>query len=281
VQKRINGTLVQQFLYLNQLEPIAELDGAGNVVANFVYADRAHVPSLMRKASRWYRIVSDQLGSVRLVVDLSDGTIAQRLDYDEFGRVLTDTQPGFQPFGYAGGIYDRDTGLVRFGARDYDPGTGRWTAKDELRFSSGVANLFVYSSSDPINRLDLDGLAEICSRALDVLSWFPPGGRLRHDQIWYDDGSNSGFFPEGVRADLVDPNDPTSPSRDKAEYQDCRYIGPDDLVRAAETRVQENLEEYRFFTNNCQGYAESVVRDSILTDERIAPTGTVRLGDSK
>ncbi len=44
-----------------------------------------------------------------------------RLDYDEFGRVLLDTNPGFQPFGFAGGHYDPDTQLVRFGARDYDP----------------------------------------------------------------------------------------------------------------------------------------------------------------
>jgi hypothetical protein len=40
--------------------------------------------------------------------------------YDEFGRVLSNTNPGFQPFGFAGGIYEVDTGLVRFGARDYD-----------------------------------------------------------------------------------------------------------------------------------------------------------------
>lgn len=38
---------------------------------------------------------------------------------------LLDTKPGFQPFGFAGGLYDRDTRLVPFGARDYDPETGR------------------------------------------------------------------------------------------------------------------------------------------------------------
>ena len=36
-------------------------------------------------------------------------------------------------FGFAGGIYDPDTELVRFGARDYDPRVGRWTTKDPIR----------------------------------------------------------------------------------------------------------------------------------------------------
>jgi hypothetical protein len=43
------------------------------------------------------------------------------IDYDEFGNVTNDTAPGTIPFGFAGGLYDKDTGLVRFGARDYDP----------------------------------------------------------------------------------------------------------------------------------------------------------------
>jgi len=130
VGKKIDGTLVQGFLYLDGLNPAAEIEGTGAVVSTFVYASRSNVPDLMHKAGNTYRLVSDHLGSVRLVVDVADGTIAQRLDYGPFGRVLLDTNPGFQPFGYAGGLYDLHTGLVRFGARDYDPETGRWTAKD-------------------------------------------------------------------------------------------------------------------------------------------------------
>jgi RHS repeat-associated protein len=47
------------------------------------------------------------------------------------------------PFGFAGGLYDPDTGLVRFGARDRDVSVGRWTAKDPIGFDGG-GNLFVY-----------------------------------------------------------------------------------------------------------------------------------------
>jgi len=76
--------------------------------------------------------------------------------------VLQDTNPGFQPFGFAGGLYEAATGLVRFGARDYDAESGRWTSKDPIRFDGGV-NLFGYAENDPINNFDLNGLYTIKS----------------------------------------------------------------------------------------------------------------------
>ena len=94
---------------------------------------------------------------MRLVVDAATGTVAQRIDYDEAGRVVLDTSPGFQPFGFAGGLYDLDTGLVRFGARDYDAEVGRWTAKDPLLFDGGDTNLYAYALGDPVNRIDPTG----------------------------------------------------------------------------------------------------------------------------
>jgi len=53
----------------------------------------------------------------RLVVNTSDGTVAQRTDYDEFGVVLVDTSPGFQPFGFAGGL--GCLGLAIVGSSDW------------------------------------------------------------------------------------------------------------------------------------------------------------------
>ena len=41
----------------------------------------------------------DLYGSPRLVVDSQAGEIAQQIDYDEFGQVISDSNPGFQPFG--------------------------------------------------------------------------------------------------------------------------------------------------------------------------------------
>ena len=135
----------------DQLNPIAELDGAGNVVARFVYGTKPNVPDYMIKGGSTYRIISDHLGSPRLIVNIADGSIAQRIDYDVWGNITTDTNPGFQPFGFAGGIYDQHTQLTRFGARDYDAETGRWTAKDPIRFEGDGPNLYTYVVNNPIN----------------------------------------------------------------------------------------------------------------------------------
>src|SRR5258708_40071715 len=97
-----------------------------------------------------YRFVKDHLGTVRQVVDVATGATAQEIVYDTWGRVLSDTNPGFQPFGFAGGLYERDTGLVLLGARDYVPELGRWNRKDPAGFGGGL-NTSPYVGNDPVN----------------------------------------------------------------------------------------------------------------------------------
>jgi len=173
VAKVVAGQPVKGWLYGDQLNPVAELDcvqageesgecAAWALTARFAYASRQHVPDLMLKDGRVLRLVSDHLGSVRQVVDADQGEVVQALRYDAWGRTTVEQgEADFQPFGFAGGLWDLDTGLVRFGARDYDPEVGRWTAKDPIRFTGGDTSLFAYAANDPVNLLDLWGLAAI------------------------------------------------------------------------------------------------------------------------
>jgi RHS repeat-associated protein len=158
VGKKLDGKLIKGFLYRSALQPVAELDGAGNVVSVLVYASRANVPDYLIRGTTTYRIISDMRGSPRIVINAATGAVAQRLDYDAWGNVTTDTSPGFQPFGFAGGLYDPGTGLVRFGARDYDASIGRWVGKDPILFGGRQTNFYVYVGNDPINAIDPSGL---------------------------------------------------------------------------------------------------------------------------
>jgi RHS repeat-associated protein len=156
VGRLVNGTLSEGLLYKDAINVVAQLDGSGNLAARFVFGAKPNVPDYFTSSAGTFRILRDHLGSPRLIVNVSTGGVVEEIDYDEFGNVTSDTSPGLTPFGFAGGLYEPQTGLVRFGARDYDPTSGRWIAKDPVRFDGGN-NLYVYAGSDPINRTDPNG----------------------------------------------------------------------------------------------------------------------------
>jgi RHS repeat-associated protein len=68
-------------------------------------------------------------------------------------------------------LYDPDTRLTRFGARDYDAETGRWTAKDPILFAGGDTNLYGYVLNDPINWVDPFGLQRVFVDTSGIVSW--------------------------------------------------------------------------------------------------------------
>jgi RHS repeat-associated protein len=159
IAKMKNGNYEYKLLYSGQLSPIARLDAYSRVVEEYVYGSRVNVPEYMIKDGRKYRFITDHRGSVRMVVDTHTGDVMQRTDYDEFGYIIDeDLAENWTPvlFGYAGGLQDRDTGFIRFGARDYDPVVGRWTSKEPLGFN-GSSNFYTYANNDPVNKVDIDG----------------------------------------------------------------------------------------------------------------------------
>ena len=97
IGKKVNGVMVHTWMYESQLCPAAEYDGAGNLIARFIYGTKVNVPEYMVKNGVTYRIITDHLGSVRYVVETSSGEIAQSLTYYEYGLVLSDNNPGLIP----------------------------------------------------------------------------------------------------------------------------------------------------------------------------------------
>jgi RHS repeat-associated protein len=160
IAKKVDGMIVEKYLWQGLTRLLAVYDGSDNLLMRFEYADD-RMPMAMTAAGITYYLTYDQVGSLRVVADAA-GDVVKRIDYDSFGNILNDTNPSFEvPFGFAGGLHDRDTGLVRFGYRDYDPDTGRWTAKDPIFFSGGDTDLYGYVLNDPVNLVDPYGLWEI------------------------------------------------------------------------------------------------------------------------
>lgn len=92
------------------------------------------------------------------------GTGRANRSEDAFGNVVSDTNPALDPYiGFAGGLTDRDTGLIRFGFRDYLPDIGRWTARDPIGIAGGDLDLYAYCGQDPVN----------CVVRMGLIAWIP------------------------------------------------------------------------------------------------------------
>jgi RHS repeat-associated protein len=79
-------------------------------------------------------------------------------------------------------LYDPQTKLVRFGARDYDPTLGRWTAKDPVVFADvkmcGAGNLDQYACSEPLAHDDPSGRYTLESSCLGRDIWPAVDGEI-------------------------------------------------------------------------------------------------------
>ncbi|MFC0211038.1 fibronectin type III domain-containing protein [Paenibacillus chartarius] len=134
----------------------ASIDKNG-VMTNYYYNDEGLLVGFERDGQRYY-VVTDNVGTPREVLD-SNGTVVKKLRYDSYGVLLSDSNPSFELIiGFAGGLEDRAIGLVRFGARDYDPASGRWTARDPLLLESGEPNVYAYVGNNPVVLRDPCGL---------------------------------------------------------------------------------------------------------------------------
>jgi RHS repeat-associated protein len=153
IAKKVNGVVVEKYHWQGLTRLLAVYDGANILRQRFEYADD-RMPMAMTAFGQRYFLTYDQVGSLIAVAD-SSGAVVESIQYDSFGNILEDTNPSFTiPFGFAGGLLDRDTGLVRFGYRDYDPELGRWTAKDPIGFDGGDTDLYGYVLNDPVNFVD-------------------------------------------------------------------------------------------------------------------------------
>ena len=101
----------------------------------------------------------DHLGTPRLFVG-PDGKVIKEVVRSSFGKIVYDSLPClYVPIGFCGGLEDRDTHLIRFNWRDYDPRIGRFMSLDPANDTRGDGDLYDYCVDDPINRHDASGLA--------------------------------------------------------------------------------------------------------------------------
>lgn len=114
----------------------------------------------------------DAQRSTRLLTD-GTGAASDAYDYDAFGVALSESGNSANPYRYAGEPLDAATGLYYLRARYYQPGVGRFTARDPWRgdvFQPLTLHPYVYVQNDPMNRLDPSGAIGILSTIGNALN---------------------------------------------------------------------------------------------------------------
>ncbi len=116
------------------------------------------------EAETWSHLLPSYDGNGNIIA-WSDGSgqIVEQRDYDPFGNLLTVhgslQQSGRSPFGFSTKYEDKESGLLYYGYRYYDPVSGGWINRDPAGEAGGV-NLYGMISGGIINALDYLGLTE-------------------------------------------------------------------------------------------------------------------------
>jgi len=129
--------------------------------------------------SSFYFLQDDVCSPVRLGDSL--GKVVESYGYGEFGIDLYDNQSQYHSFGYTG--YERDTvaGTYYAQAREYQPLTGRFAARDVLKGSVDdllSMNEYLYCRNAPEDYVDWDGQAAISIAAVLAVAKMIGGGAL-------------------------------------------------------------------------------------------------------
>jgi RHS repeat-associated protein len=103
-------------------------------------------------------LLTDHQGSVTVALSADGSQALAQANYDAFGNVtlVSGTGADLGRLGWQGGMTDAATGLVHFGARDYDPTTARWQTPDP---ANADINTYRGMGNSPTNLTDPMGLA--------------------------------------------------------------------------------------------------------------------------
>jgi RHS repeat-associated protein len=109
----------------------------------------------------------DQLGSTRVLTSSSGAAVAT-YTYGAYGSVVGTTGTATNPFGFAGGYTDSESGLLYLQHRYYDPATAQFVSVDPE--VDAMQSAYGYVSDNPLAAVDLTGLG-LFSWAKSAASW--------------------------------------------------------------------------------------------------------------
>jgi len=133
---------------------------SAGVVARYD-SDGRHPVGMWSKDDGVQALHHDALGSIVATTDGS-GALKSETIYDAWGNVQQATGQSANKFGYAGHQMDKESGLIYFQARYYDPSIGRFITQDPFEgdWQTPLSlHHYLYAYGNPTVYVDLNGYA--------------------------------------------------------------------------------------------------------------------------
>lgn len=145
-------------LYLGTTE--LKLDRVTNTVTGTRYYPGAGGTFVRTSTGQNSVLVTDHHGTSQLAIDYASRNFTRRASMP-YGDPRG-TQPAVWPDdkGFLGGPKDSSTGLTHLGAREYDPGVGRFLSRDPVTVADDSAQLnpYTYGGGNPVGNTDPSGM---------------------------------------------------------------------------------------------------------------------------
>lgn len=157
VEQATGGTVTNEYFWGRDLS--GALDGAGGV-GGLLYA---------KLNGAVYVPLYDAGGNVVAYVNAA-GAVVATFEYDAFGNTIaaTGAQADDFRFRYSTKYFDRETGLIYYTQRYYNPPQGRWLTEDPLEEQGGL-NLYAFCGNDGVNEIDILGTLNAITAFLHYL----------------------------------------------------------------------------------------------------------------
>jgi RHS repeat-associated protein len=167
VSKRVNTSETRYVVDPNGTL-LAEMNANNIITSYYVYG--LGLISKITPTEEAYYYHYDGLGSTVAITN-STGTAVNTYSYDEFGKVISQSETISNSFKYVGkfGVMDDGNGLLYMRARYYDPEIGRFINKDPIGFAGGF-NMYTYAGNNPVNFIDPSGLFCVYSQSTGSLT---------------------------------------------------------------------------------------------------------------
>ena len=137
-------------------------------------SDGRHPVGMWSKDDGAQALHHDALGSIVATTD-NTGAVKSETIYDAFGNIQEEKGKSANKFGYTGHQMDKESGLIYFQARYYDPQIGRFITQDPFEgdwMTPMSLHRYLYAYGNPTSYIDVDGNIAILAEAANQLSGF-------------------------------------------------------------------------------------------------------------